>query len=373
MKVLILGSKEYPVGTSDDPIKSGGMEIYTQNFTKHMKERVEKIIIITRRFSNTSSYEKKGNIEVYRVRWFKGLYLRNPSFNINAFFKALSLDYDIIMSQGLVSSFFGCLLSFIKKKKLVARPAGVAYVQPQYGSLLKKVLLFFEKIAYKNADVVVFLSEAEKEQFKKKLGFLPRRFEIIPTGVEIPDGDVKRLNEEFSSGEGTTITTVGRLIGVKGIDIFIHALEGIEGKFRALIVGDGQERKRLEALVKEYHLENKVIFSGWRDDIPAILAASDIFVLSSYSEGLPIALLEAMASGKPCIVTDIGLPVENRKDALVVRAGDAKELKKAVEELLENKKLREKLGKEAKKKAIAKFSWKNTIEGYMKVFGSILE
>ncbi len=376
MKVLILGSKEYPVGTSDDPIKSGGMEIYTQNFTKLLKERVERIIIITRRFSNTSSYEKKDNIEVYRVRWFKGLYLRNPSFNINAFFKALSLDYDVIISQGPVSSFLGGLISFIKKKKLVARPAGVAYVQPQYGSLLKKVLFFFEKIAYKNADVVVFLSEAEKEQFKKKLGFLPRRFEIIPTGVEIPDipgGDVKRLKEEFSLGEDITITTVGRLIGVKGIDIFIHAMEGVEGKFRALIVGDGPERKRLEALVKESHLENKVIFSGWRDDIPAILAASDIFVLSSYSEGLPIALLEAMASGKPCIVTDIGLPVENRKDALVVRAGDAEELKKAVEELLENKKLRERLGKEAKKKVIAKFSWKNAIEGYTKVFENLLK
>jgi len=371
MRILILGSKEYPMGTSDDPIKSGGIEIYTQNFVDHLKDKVEGITVITRRFRNTNPHESQNNIEIYRVRWIKGFYLRNPSFNLNAFFKSLSLDYDIIVSQGPVSSFFGGLLSLIKKKKLVSRPAGVAYVQPQYGALLKRVLLIFEKIAYKNADIVVFLSEGEKEQFEKKLGFLPKRFEIIPTGVQIhgvsAEGD-KRIREEFGLGADITLTTVGRLIGVKGIDILIQALEGVGGEFRVLIVGDGPERERLERLAETSEMADKIIFTGWRDDIPEILGATDIFVLASHSEGLPVALLEAMAAGKACIVTDIGLPVKDREDAMVVRPGDVEELRNAIEELLENRELRQELGEEARKKAAHEFSWETAVEKYIKIF-----
>jgi len=374
MKVLILGSKEYPMGTSDDPIKSGGMEVYTEGFVRYLKREVERIIIVTRRFKNTPPYEKSDNIEVYRVGWIKGPYMRNPSFNLNAFFRALLLDFDIAISYGPVSSFFGWFLSIIRRKKLVAVPHGVAYLQPQYNRILKKVLFFFERIAYKNADAVVFLSEAEKEQFEKKIGVLPKRFEVIPTGVELPevsDGCIIKVREDFGLGESVTLVAVGRLIGVKGIDVLIRALEGLEDEFKVLIVGDGPERKRLEDLAETCRVREKIIFTGWRDDIPAILAASDIFILPSYSEGLPIALLEAMAAGKACIVTDIGLPVENGKEALVVEAGNVGELRGAIEDLLKDKELRQRLGEEAKKKVINDFSWEKAIQNYLKLFAEL--
>ncbi len=373
MKLLILGSKEYPMGTSDDPLKSGGLEIYTHNLSRHLEGKVE-ITIITRRFSSTRAYEKQEHIEVYRVPWISGFYLRNPSFNLSAFFKALTLDFDVILSQGPVSSFLGSLLALIKKRKLITRPAGISYVQPQYGTIAKKPIFLLEKIAYRRADAVVFLSEAEKQQFKKKMGYLPKRYIIIPTGVEVPEvskKDVKKIKEEFNIEGSATITFVGRLIGVKGVEIFIRALKDLKEDFKALVVGDGSEREKLQNMTKEYGLEDKVIFTGWRSDVSAILAASDVFVLPSYSEGLSIALLEAMAACRACVVTDIGLPVKNGETALVVPPGDPESLAIAVETLLIDEKLRKELGINAKEEVKRIYSWEKTVKGYMKIFNQL--
>ncbi len=375
MKILILGSKEYPTGTSDDPIKSGGIEVYIQNLVTYLKIKVEKIIVITRRFRGTKPYEVQENVEIYRVPWISGFYLRNPSFNLSAFLRALFLDFDVILAQGPVASFLGNLLAIVKRKKIVACPAGIAYVQPQYKEILKKILFIVEKMAYRHADVVVFLSEVEKEQFKNKFGYLPKYYSVIHPGIEIPEvseGKIEKIRKELNINGRVTITFVGRLIGVKGVEVLISALRGLKIDFKALIVGDGPDRKKLENLVKEYNLEERVIFAGWRRDIPVILAASDIFVLPSYSEGLPIALLEAMAAGKACVVTDIGLPVENRKDALVVEAGDAEGLRKALEELIGNEKLRNNLGEEAKKKVEREFSWERAAESYLRLFEKLI-
>jgi glycosyltransferase involved in cell wall biosynthesis len=136
-------------------------------------------------------------------------------------------------------------------------------------------------------------------------------------------------------------------------------------------VGDGPEREKLQNMVKEHGLKGKVIFTGWRSDIPAILAASDIFVLPSYSEGLPIALLEAMAAGKACVVTDIGLPVNSGENALVVPAGDPESLARAVETLLIDEKLREKLGRNAREEVKRTYSWEKAVDGYMRIFNQL--
>jgi glycosyltransferase involved in cell wall biosynthesis len=376
MKLLLLGSKEYPFGTAvGDEIPSGGIERYTENLVRELR-RCEDIstLIITRLFPGLPKEEKKESIEVYRVPWIRGFYLRNPSFNLLAFFKALTLKFDIILSQGPVASFLGSILAILKKKKLIATPAGVAYVQPQYRGMIRKLIYLLEKIAYRRADAVVFLSAAEKEQFKRKLGYLPRRYLIIPTGVEVPKiskEETEKITEELNIRRSIVITFVGRLIEVKGAEIFIQALKDIKADFKAVIVGDGPEREKLENMVEKHRLEDKVIFTGWRNDVPAILAVSDIFVLPSYSEGLPIALLEAMMAGKACIVTDIGLPVENRKDALIVKAGNINELRKVLEELLENEKLRKKLGENAKKKVRNEFSWEKAAESYIKLFKNL--
>jgi len=369
MRVLILGSKEYPMGTGDDPIKSGGIEVYTQHLVRYLRGKVE-LVVITRKFGGTPSFEVLDGVEVYRVPWLRGFYLRNPTFNLMSFFRALTLDYDIVLSQGPVATLLGAMLSRLRGKRLVARPAGVAYTQPQYPPVLRRVLYHLERQAYRRADAVVFLSDAERCQFERKLGYLPERWRVIPTGVEaveVSRDEVQELRRELGGG-GALITFVGRLVGVKGVDLLISAVKDLEGDFKVLIVGDGPDRKKLESLAEGHGLRDRVVFTGWRSDVQAILAASDIFVLPSYSEGLPIALLEAMAAGKACVVTNIGLPVEDGKDALVVSPGDVNGLREALKKLLHSEDLRKKLGENARRRARRDFSWQRAAEAYLRLF-----
>ncbi len=99
-----------------------------------------------------------------------------------------------------------------------------------------------------------------------------------------------------------------------------------------------------------------MVFAGQVGDVPKLLSQADVFVLPSLSEGLPIAMLEAMAAGVPCVVTDIGLPVEKGKTALVVPPGDFKSLASATNRLLRDEKLAKTLSENALKKIRAEFS-----------------
>ena len=115
----------------------------------------------------------------------------------------------------------------------------------------------------------------------------------------------------------------------------------------------------------------KLQFFGFRTDIPEILAATDIYVLPSLSEGLSISLLEAKAAGNACIVTDIGLPVENKKTALVVQQKNPDELAMAINMLMVDPVLRRNLGANAKRDASTNHDWKDITKEYLKFFNSI--
>jgi glycosyltransferase involved in cell wall biosynthesis len=372
MKVLILGSKEYPLGTNkDDNLPSGGIETFVEGLAlKLSKTPGINIIIITRKFSMSPSYEKRNNVEIYRVGWIRGFYFRNITFNFMAFLKALRLDFEIIHAHGPISTFFGVILSMIKRAPIIATTHGLALKQPQYNRGIKKLFAMLERFAYSSADCVIFLSDEEKEGFRKKLGFLPDGYKIIPPGMDstrFASGDGQKIREEFLIGGRTVITFIGRLIEVKGIKYLIEATRDLKGDFLLLIVGDGPQKKELKAMVSGSKVEN-LIFTGQRSDVTTILAATDIFVLPSLSEGLPTALLEAMAAGKACVVTDIGLPVEDEKTGLVVKKEDSEELRAAIKRLMSDQKLRNNLGKRAKKDVIQNYDWGRVIDRYVEVF-----
>jgi len=119
--------------------------------------------------------------------------------------------------------------------------------------------------------------------------------------------------EELGIPEGAVVVgSVGRLAEVKGYDRLLRAFTAIAAGLAQsdlpvlLLVGDGPERAVLEALAAQLAIADRVVFAGYRDDARALLCAMDLFVLPSRSEGLSVALLEAMAEGVPVLVTDVG-------------------------------------------------------------------
>nr|MQY69267.1 glycosyltransferase [Bacillota bacterium] len=118
-------------------------------------------------------------------------------------------------------------------------------------------------------------------------------------------------------------------------------------------VGDGELREKMESLVKELEIKDNVVFTGSREDIPKILKVMDIFVLPSLWEGLPIVLLEAMASKKPIVATDVignKEVVVDGKTAFLVPPKNPGRLAEKIISLIKNKPLREKFGESGRRR-----------------------
>lgn len=157
--------------------------------------------------------------------------------------------------------------------------------------------------------------------------------------------------------EATVFCFVGRFTEQKGIDVLLHALIAVHDQHTALrvwLVGDGSLRAQLEQYVANENLAPIVQFLGYRGDVMEILKASDVFVLPSRYEAMPISLLEAMASGLPCIVTDVGdnaKVVEDGISGIVVPPENPEVLATALKKVLADPKMRRVMGEAARREA----------------------
>ena len=169
----------------------------------------------------------------------------------------------------------------------------------------------------------------------------PERVAVIPNGIDVSfyenHADRESARREFGvTANEILVGTAGRLAWVKNQALFLQACAGVFARMpqiKAILVGDGPEEGNLRRLAKELGMGERVIFAGWRNDLPRCLSALDIFVLSSRSEVAPWVLLESMALGVPVISTNVGgVPemVENGRTGLLVPTEDAQSLAQAI-------------------------------------------
>lgn len=171
------------------------------------------------------------------------------------------------------------------------------------------------------------------------------------------------------------ILCVGRLIERKGQHHLLHAFARVNQELPSpnlhlILVGTGDAEDTLKKLARELGIEKKVQFRGMisREDMPEVYRQADIFVLPSQSEGMSVALLEALASGLPVVVSDTGGTqelVSPGKNGLVVRWANVEGLADALKQMAEDTPLRENMGKAARQTAL-RFSWSQVAGQYLK-------
>jgi len=176
-------------------------------------------------------------------------------------------------------------------------------------------------------------------------------------------------------GENSLILLhIGSFSPVKNHELLIEAFSRVEKQIPKIylwLVGDGAERPKIEELVKDKQIIEKVRFLGIRDDIPNLLAQADIFVLCSNSEAFPVAILEAMASGLPVVATAVGgVPeaVINGKTGILVPPNNPEALADAIFQLSSNAALRQQMGMNARQRVAGLFDVKRITREYERLY-----
>lgn len=158
---------------------------------------------------------------------------------------------------------------------------------------------------------LVAVSDDVADRLARYEGAPRGRVEVVHNGTRPPPaldaGERTRLRRAFGVQENELLVgTVGRLDPIKNLPMLIQALRAADPPWRCLLVGDGPERAKLEQLVREQGLAERCVFAGFREDAARIVQCLDLFVLCSFSEGISVALLEAMAGGVAPVVTRVG-------------------------------------------------------------------
>jgi len=208
-------------------------------------------------------------------------------------------------------------------------------------------------VYYRRADVVTANTEGVLQALQEmghwqRLDLLPNP---LPAGVLHEDADP-------AHGIETEILAVARLVPQKGLDLLLRAFAELDlscrAGWRVTLVGDGPERDRLQRLALDLAIVDSVVFEGFRSDPFTFMQRASIFALPSRFEGMPNALLEAMAAGLPAVVSDASPgPLEMVSDGvngLVVPTENHLALAKALQQLIEDGRLRHRLGDAAREK-----------------------
>jgi glycosyltransferase involved in cell wall biosynthesis len=218
----------------------------------------------------------------------------------------------------------------------------------------------------RRADCVIVPADAVRRHMVVRESLSDRNIEVVPHGYELgaldaaPD-DRNRVRQEFNMESDFVLGCVGRLFKNKGHYYLLNALKEIAQEIpgvRLLLVGDG-DRALIEGWVREFGLEDRVVFAGYRRDVSACMSAMDLFVHPSLSECLPQVLIEAMNVGTPVVATEVGgVPeiITDGETGLLIPAKDVRAIVAAVLALYRDPGWREQLAGTGQRSARARFT-----------------
>jgi len=228
-------------------------------------------------------------------------------------------------------------------------------------------------------------SEFVKRSAVKRLGYRPESIEVIYNGINLSSfhednsAKVVSLRRELGLDQREAIlVNVGRLIPQKGQRYLIMAMPKVldeQPSCKLLLVGEGPMENELRNLDHDLGLEEAIRFLGTRHDVPVILQLSDLFVLPSLSEGMPVALLEAMAMRKSCIasnITSIPEVVEHGRSGILVEPQMPEQIAEAVLSVIDDSERRQAMGTRGRQIVEEKFSINTNIRSLENLYEQVV-
>jgi glycosyltransferase involved in cell wall biosynthesis len=274
--------------------------------------------------------------------------------------------------------------------RLAARLAGVPVIVHTYhghvlhgyfGPLRTALFRRAERALGHLSDVLVAVSESVRDDLVR-LGVAERaQIQVVPLGLDLVGltGPLPRGQLRSSSrvpDDAPLVGIVGRLAPVKDVPTFLEAAALVRRSLpeaRFAVVGDGEQRAALEEKARRLALDDVVHFHGWQRHMPAVYGDLDLVVNCSRNEGTPVALIEALASGRPVIATRVGGTPDllaGGEHGLLVPSGDAEALAAAVRRVLDDPGLAHRLGEAGRARA-GTYSWERVTDQIESIYGEL--
>ncbi|MFZ5799806.1 MAG: glycosyltransferase family 4 protein [Candidatus Omnitrophota bacterium] len=277
--------------------------------------------------------------------------------------------------------------------RLAARLCGVPVIvhtihscvfqYPNLNFIQRRFYFRLEKFAARMTDKLIAISDTLQNTFIEA-GIAPaEKFITIYSGIELDrfrahvNAEEEKVALGIRPGE-LVVGVIGRLAEGKGHEFVIRTIPLVakeSPKVKFIFVGDGPLRIKLWELTQQFKVEDKVIFTGQRSDIPELLKLFDVFCLASLYEGMGRVILEAQVAGKPVVATDIGgIPDVVSKDhsAILVKPKDVEGLSAALIKLLRDDNLRLEMSKAAQQFVDYRFSAQKMVEDIVRVYNELL-
>jgi len=376
------------------PIFSGHA-IMVEELSKEWKKHRINTFIVTRNYNNNPEVEIINGIPIYRFKPHKIKYLGELLFGLRIFLFLLRMknNFDIIHSNSIAKGYFSSLLfcKFFKKKFI--------FQSACYGS---DDLVSIKNRGRRGRWRYVFLSFIDgyiaispiMVKTYNDCKFDSIRMVLIPAAKPLNDF-YPEANKKYLRGKaglpvnGKILCFVGSIIKRKGIDILIDAFKMVKKDFPdlyLLLIGPNKFEvlekennffvEEITNKISDYNLEREVIFTGESKEVSNYLKASDIFVFPSRQEGCPAVVIEAMACGLPCIISDMpGISdylIKDKEEGIIVPQNNPERLAEEVLKLLNDPARANEIGKRAREKALRDFSIEKVSIQYVDFYNKIL-
>jgi len=293
-------------------------------------------------------------------------------------------DIDIIHANSPASYIFGLIAKFLTQRKAIIHLHGSLKHDSQNNNFIKKIirLMLFNLLA----DYFIVVCNSLKRELINDYHIKPSKIKVISNGIcdiykKPINGALKEhLINKYSLNDSLVILNIGRLVEVKNQKLLILLGERIKKEtninYKILIVGNGPLRKSLKKLIESKQLKNTVHLLGEieNQNINTILSLADIFVLTSFYEGISISLLEALSMGTPCLVSNVGgnkQVIKKFSSGLLFQSDNINDLFSKIMLLYNDKELLKKIGSNGRKRYLEKFNIEISVKLIINIYNMI--
>jgi glycogen(starch) synthase len=369
---ILLINHEYP------PLGGGGGNA-TRQIAKGLARLGHKPYILTTAWAGLPSLEEFEGVVIRRIQAPRAD-LRHVTTGEAARFMIAAL----MAAPGLAREWrIDAVLTFFTLPSapvgwFLKRRCGVPYVialqsgdvprrEPQHKGFIDRLTDGLIRHLWRDAGAVVANSQALAEQVRAFDD--GRKVNVIPAGADVEGITPK---EDYAAKDDVHLLYVGRLERHKGLDVLLPALAKLSSalKWRLSLVGDGPEWPVVAALAARYALIDRISLHGWQgwNTLPEIYRSADVFVLPSREEGMPAALLEAMATGLPAVCTQgAGEAVLHGETGLLAAIDDSDALADALTQMIADPIRWETMGRAGRARIESYYSWTNVADTWLDV------